>query len=236
MRPKREKKKRGGFFLALFLLAAGFTGGMGAAGALAVYFSELPLPLITPPTRDGDQDIAKLRERECRETLKFGETSGLRLNRECRETSESKEDFEFHDRLRQKPPVAANSPNDFGLQPVGPDFENQPAADAAPDAENAQPEAAPETAAIAKPAKRVFIYHLQVAAFRDRAAADALHGEIALEGFEASVRPDNPDDPKIWRVRLGPFDDELQVEEQRALLGLKGYNDVSVQKSIDRNR
>ena len=221
MRPKREKKKRGGFFLALFLLAAGFTGGMGAAGALAVYFSELPLPLITPPTRDGGQDIAKLRERERRQTM------------------------EFHDLLRQEPPAAnpanADAPNDFGLQPVGPDSENQPSpaaseSDSGPDSENARPDSVPETAAIAKPAERVFVYHLQVAVFRDRDSAETLRGEMALNGREASVRADNPDDPKSWRVRLGPFADERQAEEQRALLALEGYNNVSLLKSVSRKR
>ena len=214
MRPKREKKKRGGFFLALFLLAAGFTGGMGAAGALAVYFSELPLPLITPPTRDGGQDIAKLRERERRETL------------------------EFHNLLRQEPPPAnAAAPNDFGLQPVGPDSENQPnPAESESDSETARPGSVPETAAIAKPAERVFVYHLQVAVFRDRDSAETLRGEMALNGREASVRADNPDDPKSWRVRLGPFADERQAEEQRALLALEGYNNVSLLKSVSRKR
>ena len=216
MRPKREKKKRGGFFLALFLLAAGFTGGMGAAGALAVYFSELPLPLITPPTRDGGQDIAKLRERERRQTM------------------------EFHDLLRQEPPAAnAAAPNDFGLQPVGPDSENQPSpaeSGSGPDSESAQPDSVPETAAIAKPAERVFVYHLQVAVFRDRDSAETLRGEMALNGREASVRADNPDDPKSWRVRLGPFADERQAEEQRALLALEGYNNVSLLKSVSRKR
>ena len=225
MRPKREKKKRGGFFLALFLLAAGFTGGMGAAGALAVYFSELPLPLITPPTRDGDQDIAKLRERERRETM------------------------EFHKFLRQEQnnPAAnaasPDAPNDFGLQPVGPDSENQPSpaeseseSGSGPDSENAQPDSAPGTAAIAKPAERVFVYHLQVAVFRDRDSAETLRGEMALNGREASVRADNPDDPKSWRVRLGPFADERQAEEQRALLALEGYNNVSLLKSVSRKR
>ena len=213
MRPKREKKKRGGFFLALFLLVAGFTGGMGTAGALAVYFSELPLPLITPPTRDGGQDIAKLRERERRETL------------------------EFHNLLRQDrdTPATGDSPNDFGLQPVQPDADTDTNANA--NADNAAADNAPsEAVAIAKPAQRVFVYHLQVAVFRDRDAAETLRGEMALNGREASVKPDNPENPKSWRVQLGPFPDERQAEEQRALLALEGYNNVSLLKSVSRNR
>ena len=104
MKPKREKKKRGGFFAALFLLAAGFTGGMAAAGGLAVYFSELPLPLITPPTRDGGRDIARFREQERRETL------------------------EFHNLLRQD---RAADPNIRGLESVPDEPENEGGATAA---------------------------------------------------------------------------------------------------------
>ena len=199
MRPKREKKKRGGFFLGLFLLAAGFTGGMAAAGGLAIYFSELPLPLITPPTRDGGRDIAKLRERERRETL------------------------EFHDLLRRQ-----NDPELPGLEssPADANTENPPQAQESTD----------PTAALTRPPERVFVYHLQIGAFKNKDSAETLRGEIALIGREAAVTPDNPEAPNLWRVRLGPFPDERAAEEQRALLALEGYNNVSLLKTVSKKR
>ena len=196
MRPKREQKKNKGFFLGLFLLFAGFTGGMAVAGGLAVYFSELPLPLITPPTRDGGRDIAKFRERERRETL------------------------EFHDLLRQD---RRNDPDIAGLESAD-DSDNIVAAESA------------ESEATAQPAAKIFVYHLQIGAFRNRDSAESLRGQMALNGREAAVSPDNPEAPTLWRVRLGPFADERAAEEQRALLALEGYNNVSLLKTVSKKR
>ena len=200
MRPKRARKKRGGFFLALFLLATGFTGGMAAAGALAVYFSELPLPLITPPTRDGGRDVARQRERERRETL------------------------EFHNLLRQDspPPVVE------GLEPVPPD-----GTDASDGTDAPADSGAPDSAAVAEPpAPETFVYHLQVAAFRDRDRAETMRGQLALVGREAVVKSSGDSGAEVWRVQLGPFADEREAEEQRALLALEGYNNVSLLKTV----
>ena len=194
MKPKRERKKRGGFFAALFLLAAGFTGGMAAAGGLAVYFSELPLPLITPPTRDGGRDIARFREQERRETL------------------------EFHNLLRQDRDA---NPNIRGLESV-PDEDGDEGGEA--------------TAALTPAAERRFVYHLQVGVFDNPDAAEELRGTMALNGREAAVLPDNPAAPKSWRVRLGPYADERAAEEQRAILTLDGYNNVSLLKTVSKNR
>ena len=197
MKPKRERKKRGGFFAALFLLAAGFTGGMAAAGGLAVYFSELPLPLITPPTRDGGRDIARFREQERRETL------------------------EFHNLLRQDRDA---NPNIRGLESVP---------DEGGDEGGGGGEA---TAALTPAAERRFVYHLQVGVFDNPDAAEELRGTMALNGREAAVLPDNPAAPKSWRVRLGPYADERAAEEQRAILTLDGYNNVSLLKTVSKNR
>ena len=198
MKPKREKKKRGALVLSLFMLAIGFTGGMGAAGGLAAYFSELPLPLITPPTRDGGRDIAKQRERERRETL------------------------EFHNLLRQD---RRDDPSVPGLEsaPNAADSTSPPSGEIEP------------AAALAKP-ERAFVYHLQVGAFGSRDAAETLRGEMALNGREAAVRPDNPESPRSWRVQLGPFADERAAEEQRALLALEGHNNILLLKTVVKTR
>ena len=203
MKPKRERKKRGGFFAALFLLAAGFTGGMAAAGGLAVYFSELPLPLITPPTRDGGRDIARFREQERRETL------------------------EFHNLLRQDRDA---NPNIRGLESV-PDEGGDEGGDGV-----GAGGAGGATAALTPAAERRFVYHLQVGVFDNPDAAEELRGTMALNGREAAVLPDNPAAPKSWRVRLGPYADERAAEEQRAILTLDGYNNVSLLKTVSKNR
>jgi len=52
--PKRQKRRKPGFFSSLLLFASGFTAGLGTAAFLAYQINQVPLPFIAPPTRDDD--------------------------------------------------------------------------------------------------------------------------------------------------------------------------------------
>ena len=71
---RKTAKKRGGFWRGVFLLIFGFTAGVGAAAFFAAHINKLPLPLITPPTRDADRPAEDSLQRTRRETLEFHET------------------------------------------------------------------------------------------------------------------------------------------------------------------
>ena len=64
----------GGFWRGLSFIALGFTLGVGSAAYFAAYINNLPMPLITPPTRDAEQAPADSLLRARRETLEFYET------------------------------------------------------------------------------------------------------------------------------------------------------------------
>ena len=72
--PLKPKKSGGGFLRGLSLIAFGFTLGVGSAAYFTVYVNNIPMPLITPPTRDAEQAPADSLLRARRETLEFYET------------------------------------------------------------------------------------------------------------------------------------------------------------------
>ena len=87
-------------------------------------------------------------------------------------------------------------------------------APAAADADGDEPDAA----------TRRFVYYLQLGAFRERAAAEELRGQIAFGGFQAEIREASlASGEKLFRIWLGPYEKERDAEEQRALLAQDGH-------------
>lgn len=74
VRRKTAAKKDGGFWRGVFLLAFGFTGGVGASAYFAAYVNKLPIPLSEPPTRAANLPAEESQRRTRRETLEFHET------------------------------------------------------------------------------------------------------------------------------------------------------------------
>ncbi len=73
-RRRNSPPKTGGFWRGVFLLVLGFTGGAGAAAYFAAHVNNLPLPLVSPPTRDAESSVEDSLNRTRRETLEFHET------------------------------------------------------------------------------------------------------------------------------------------------------------------
>ena len=83
-----KKKKGGGFWRGLFLYLLGVSSGMAGAAGIAVYVNELPLPFITPPTRQADGGGEEARKRDEREIVEFRDL--LRQSQPQQELSEEK--------------------------------------------------------------------------------------------------------------------------------------------------
>lgn len=72
-------------------------------------------------------------------------------------------------------------------------------------------------------ATRRFVYYLQLGAFRERAAAEELRGQVAFAGLQAEIREASlASGEKLFRVWLGPYKTERDAEERRALLAQDG--------------
>lgn len=193
-----KKKQLGGTILGFIL---GVIVGLGAALAVAVYVTKVPVPFLNKgAARGADQDAA-----EAQKNKDWDPNSPLR------------------GKSAAKPPAPAASA--AGAEPATPAA--QPVATAEPKGAAASaPKAAaskPEKVETGKPASAdplgdlakakaaeagsadPYDYFVQAGAFRTQADADAQRAKLAMMGWEARVSEREQNGRPVFRVRVGPF-------------------------------
>ena len=193
-----KKKQLGGTILGFIL---GVIVGLGAALAVAVYVTKVPVPFLNKGgARGADQDAA-----EAQKNKDWDPNSPLR------------------GKSAAKPPAPAASA--AGAEPATPAA--QPVATAEPKGAAASaPKAAaskPEKVETGKPASAdplgdlakakaaeagsadPYDYFVQAGAFRTQADADAQRAKLAMMGLEARVSEREQNGRPVFRVRVGPF-------------------------------
>ena len=193
-----KKKQLGGTILGFIL---GVIVGLGAALAVAVYVTKVPVPFLNKGgARGADQDAA-----EAQKNKDWDPNSPLR------------------GKSAAKPPAPAASaagaePATPAAQPVA-TAEPKGAAASAPKAAASKPEKVetgkPTSAdplgdlAKAKAAEAgsadPYDYFVQAGAFRTQADADAQRAKLAMLGWEARVSEREQNGRPVFRVRVGPF-------------------------------
>ena len=193
-----KKKQLGGTILGFIL---GVIVGLGAALAVAVYVTKVPVPFLNKGgARGADQDAA-----EAQKNKDWDPSSPLR------------------GKSAAKPPAPAASaagaePATPAAQPVA-TAEPKGAAASAPKAAASKPEKVetgkPTSAdplgdlAKAKAAEAgsadPYDYFVQAGAFRTQADADAQRAKLAMMGWEARVSEREQNGRPVFRVRVGPF-------------------------------
>ena len=205
-----KKKQLGGTILGFIL---GVIVGLGAALAVAVYVTKVPVPFLNKgAARGADQDAA-----EAQKNKDWDPNSPLR------------------GKSAAKPPAPAASA--AGAEPATPAA--QPVATAEPKGAAASaPKAAaskPEKVETGKPASAdplgdlakakaaesgsadPYDYFVQAGAFRTQADADAQRAKLAMMGWEARVSEREQNGRPVFRVRVGPFakrDDAAALKEK----------------------
>ena len=61
------------------------------------------------------------------------------------------------------------------------------------------------------------LYYLQAGAFRNKNEAENMRGNLALLGFESHISEGTSNSGKIYRVRLGPYNDNMTKSIQNKL-------------------
>lgn len=193
-----KKKQLGGTILGFIL---GVIVGLGAALAVAVYVTKVPVPFLNKGgARGADQDAV-----EAQKNKDWDPNSPLR------------------GKSAAKPPAPAASaagaePATPAAQPVA-TAEPKGAAASAPKAAASKPEKVetgkPTSAdplgdlAKAKAAEAgsadPYDYFVQAGAFRTQADADAQRAKLAMMGWEARVSEREQNGRPVFRVRVGPF-------------------------------
>ena len=196
-----KKQQAGGTIIGFIL---GVIVGLGAALAVAVYVTKVPVPFLNKGGgRGADMDAA-----ESQKNKNWDPNSPL------------------YGKNPARPPAPAAPPAAVASAPAGPAASAPPPKVAASKPEAAKAETKPGSdplgdLAVAKAAAKgnvdPFDYFVQAGAFRTQQDADAQRAKLAMLGWEARVSEREQNGRPVFRVRVGPFtkrDDAEQLKEK----------------------
>ncbi len=199
------KRQRGGTFLGLVI---GIVIGLGAALAVAVYVTKVPVPFLNKGQgRSVEQDAA-----EARKNKDWDPNAPLYGKNPARAASAPapQADVAPAGSTSAAGPAAAHAKTD-------PKAEGPPAPSADPLGDLAKARAA---AAGVDP----FSYFVQVGAYRTAEDAESQRARLSLSGIEARVSEREQSGRTVYRVRVGPIEkreDADKAKERLEALGME---------------
>ena len=193
-----KKKQLGGTILGFIL---GVIVGLGAALAVAVYVTKVPVPFLNKgAARGADQDAA-----EAQKNKDWDPNSPLRGKAATKPPAPVASAAGADSSTPAAQPVAAAEPK--GAAASAP----KAAASKPEKVETGKPASADPLGDLAK-AKAAesgsadpYDYFVQAGAFRTQADADAQRAKLAMMGWEARVSEREQNGRPVFRVRVGPF-------------------------------
>ena len=205
-----KKKQLGGTILGFIL---GVIVGLGAALAVAVYVTKVPVPFLNKGgARGADQDAA-----EAQKNKDWDPNSPLRGKAAAKPPAPVASAAGADSSTPAAQPVAAAEPK--GAAASAP----KAAASKPEKVETGKPTSADPLGDLAK-AKAAeagsadpYDYFVQAGAFRTQADADAQRAKLAMMGWEARVSEREQNGRPVFRVRVGPFakrDDAAALKEK----------------------
>ena len=209
-RPRTSNKQRGGTLLGIII---GALLGLGAALAVAVYVTKVPVPFMNKGlVQSADNDAA-----EAKKNKDWDPNASLAGKNPARPGAVAS------GVVGTDSPVAAASAAKGSKQaasaasadPLG-DLAKAKS-EAKPKAE-AKPDAKPDTLASAGSSADPFSYFIQAGAFRTPEDAEAQRAKLSLMGFQAKVTEREQSGRTVYRVRLGPFDKKDDADKTKEKL------------------
>lgn len=202
------KRQRGGTFLGIIL---GIVIGLGAALAVAVYVTKVPIPFVNKgQSRSSDQDAA-----EDKKNKGWDPNAPLYGKNPARATAPASAPVGPAAALELPPVAAVISPAPLP-------------AEAKPDAKAAASSADPlgDLAKARSSAAGVdpFSYFVQAGAYRTAEDAEGQRAKLSLGGIEAKVSEREQAGRIVYRVRVGPFDkrdDADRTKDKLEALGME---------------
>lgn len=195
-----KKQQTGGTIIGFI---AGVIVGLGAALAVAVYVTKVPVPFLNKGGgRTADMDAA-----ETQKNRNWDPNSPLYGKNPARPPAASASMAEPAPAAQAAASVPVPKP--AASKPEAAKAESKPGTDPLGDLAMAK--------AAAKGAADPFDYFVQAGAFRTQADADAQRAKLAMLGWEARVSEREQNGRPVFRVRVGPFakrDDAEQLKEK----------------------
>jgi cell division protein FtsN len=191
-------QQRGGTILGFII---GVVVGLGAALAVAVYVTKVPVPFLNKgQSRSPDQDAAEAKKNK---------------------------DWDPNAPLYGKNPAKPAAPAAAASAPAAPAVvapaakaENKPAVTADPLGDLAKAKAGAAT--------DPFSYLVQVGAFRTPEDAESQRAKLSLSGVEAKVSEREQSGRMVYRVRVGPFERREDADKAKEKLEATGYETALV--------
>ena len=204
------KKQRGGTLLGLIL---GALVGLGAALAVAVYITKVPVPFMNKSqSRNTDSDAAEAKKnRDWNPNAALAGKNGVKTPPSA---SASGEVSSSTPPEPAAPPIAI-APRGAASAPAKTAKTAKPAVPGDPlgDLAKAKTEA-PSSGAGADP----FTYFIQAGAFRTPEDAEQQRARLLLLGMQAKVSEREQAGRTVYRVRLGPFNKKDDADKAKERL------------------
>jgi cell division protein FtsN len=213
------KKQLGGTFLGFII---GLVVGLGAALAVAVYVTKVPIPFVNKgQTRSAEQDAAE---------------------------SKKNKDWDPNTPLYGKNPVKPAPPPELSASAAVPAVQApastpRPAAEpkvASPAGAASAPKAELKPAVTADPLGDLakarsagteaepFSYFIQVGAFRTIEDAENQRAKLMLNGVDTKISEREQSGRAVYRVRVGPFNKKDDADKAKAKLDASGLETALV--------
>jgi cell division protein FtsN len=213
------KKQLGGTFLGFII---GLVVGLGAALAVAVYVTKVPIPFVNKgQTRSAEQDAAE---------------------------SKKNKDWDPNTPLYGKNPVKPAPPPELSASAAAPAA--QAAASAPRPAAEPKPAAPVNPASAPKPELKPavsadplgdlakarsagaeaepFSYFIQIGAFRTIEDAENQRAKLMLSGVDTKISEREQSGRAVFRVRVGPFNKKEDADKAKAKLDASGLETALV--------
>ncbi len=208
------KKHRGGTLLGFIL---GLLVGLGAALAVAVYVTKVPIPLV-------DRGLLSKPDRDAQEQERnkdWNPNAGLASKTVPQITP-----------TEDSATVAAPTTTAAPVEPVKP-APTPATASAAPETGKTAPAAKPvakdplgdlidSRADANAPKSEPFIYFVQAGAFRGPEEAETQRAKLAMQGFDFKVSEREQAGRLVYRLRLGPYRSKAEADRAQERLLAQG--------------
>jgi cell division protein FtsN len=194
------KNQRGGTILGFII---GVVVGLGAALAVAVYVTKVPIPFINKgQSRSADQDAAE---------------------------SKKNKDWDPNALLYGKNPVKPAVPPELSASaPIATPASAPRSATELKPAVTADPLGDLAKARAASAGAEPFSYFVQVGAFRTADDAENQRAKLSLMGVETKITEREQSGRAVFRVRVGPFDKKEDADKAKGKLDASGLETALV--------
>ena len=211
MKKRMGRQQRGGTLLGLII---GALLGLGAALAVAVYVTKVPVPFMNKSqARNPDHDAAEAKKnKDWDPNAPLAGKNGVRPPAAAASGTV--------DAPTPAPAAAASAAKPSAAETAA-KAGKAPAASADPlgDLAKAKADAAPATtAASAGSTADPFSYFIQVGAFRTPEDAEQQRAKLSLMGYQAKVTEREQFGRTVFRVRLEPYDKKEEADKAKEKL------------------